>query len=149
MKAEINNLSKNVSIKNIDNFIQDVLKRAEMFLRKKKLIKNSINFSIALVGKKEMRRLNLEYRKKDAVTDVLSFSFSEDGEEKEIQGEIILCPEVIFENAREDGVKMEKEMAKNIIHGTLHIIGYEHSKEMFELQKQAMKESGKADNFEL
>ena len=60
-----------------------------------------------------MNDLNKKYRKKDKVTDVLSF-----GEEL---NEIVICPSVI---------KSKKELVKVLIHGILHVLGYEHSKAM-------------------
>ena len=71
------------------------------------------NISIVFVGKKRMRDLNRKYRKQDKITDVLSF-----GEEL---NEIIICPAV---------VKTKKELVKVLIHGILHVLGYEHSEIM-------------------
>ena len=76
--------------------------------------------------------MNFEYRKKDAPTDILSFGYQNN--ESEIQGELILCPEIIWENADEDGIEPMEELLKNLIHGILHISGYEHGDEMFGIQ---------------
>lgn len=69
--------------------------------------------SIVFVGEKRMRDLNKKYRHQDKVTDVLSF-----GDEL---NEIVICPAVI---------KTKKELTKILIHGILHILGYEHSEKM-------------------
>jgi probable rRNA maturation factor len=80
--------------------------------------------SLAFVNKEEIKKLNKKFRNKNEPTDVLSFLFSE----KDYLGEIIICPEVIEENARKYGVAENKEMMKVFVHGILHLCGYEHEK---------------------
>ena len=69
---------------------------------------------------------------------MLSFCYEKD--DKKIIGEIILCPEVIEENAKNDKIEIELELKKNIIHGILHIIGLEHGERMFSLQEKILSE---------
>ncbi len=111
-------------------------------------IKNeTVELSVALVDEDEICILNTQYRKKNSPTDVLSFCEHENTEElckKKTQigseplfiGELILCPSYIEKNAREDGETMEYALTYIIAHGILHLLGYEHGKKMFDLQKK-------------
>ena len=81
------------------------------------------DLSIALVRLAEIKKLNKKYRKRNKATDVLSF--------EEIN-EIIICPQVVKTNAKKYGVAFKKELAKVLIHGILHILGYDHEKSVKE-----------------
>ena len=67
------------------------------------------------------RKLNLRYRRKNYATDVLSF-MGEDGE----LGELVICPSVVRRQAREHGLTFEEELSYMILHGWLHLLGYDH-----------------------
>jgi len=78
------------------------------------------NLSIVFVNKKRIWELNKKYRKKDKPTDVLSF-----GDEL---NEIVICPAIVkTPSCRQAG---KKELERVLIHGILHLFGYEHSKKM-------------------
>lgn len=106
----------------------------------------NISISIALVSKKEIKRLNKNYRKKDQVTDVLSFAEYKNlaaikkAKDKSIfLGELILCYDDIKEYAKKRGLALKKEMANVVSHGILHLLGMKHGKKMFLLQKKIIK----------
>jgi probable rRNA maturation factor len=80
--------------------------------------------SLALVSGEEIRKLNKKFRKKNKATDVLSF----DLKEKDYLGEIVICPEVVEDNAKKYKVAAKKEFLKVFIHGILHLCGYDHEK---------------------
>lgn len=85
--------------------------------------------SIALVGDSEMRRLNARYRKKDRTTDVLSFPT----EEKLLTGRPLLGDVVISvgqarRQAKEGKRTLDEEMTILLIHGVLHLLGYDHER---------------------
>ncbi len=84
--------------------------------------------SIALVFKDERdaRALNMEYRKKDYATDVLSFSSSD----PDSLGELVLCPQVIDRQSKEHNLNFEQELTYMILHGILHLLGYEHEDDL-------------------
>ena len=110
---EINNLTANrIDKKNLKRIAERVLKGEK---KEKKAI------SIALVGKIRIKELNRKYRKKNKATDVLSFSYDGDGE-------IVLSPEIIKENARKFNLSTKKELARSLIHGILHLLGHDHEK---------------------
>lgn len=86
---------------------------------------------INVVGSKRMKTLNDAYREKNTSTDVLSFELYENG----IMGELYICPDDISKNAKYLGHTFEQELLEIIIHGLLHLSGYDHSDEMFAWQK--------------
>ena len=79
--------------------------------------------NIVFVKSEYIQELNNEYRDIDAPTDVLSFNVDEKKE-----GEIYICPEYVYENFQGDA--FEEEILRLIIHGTLHILGYDHTESM-------------------
>jgi len=90
--------------------------------------KKAIELSIALVRQGRIRELNKRYRGKNRVTDVLSFSY--DG-----SGDIVICLGEVKKNARRFGTTFKKELAICLIHGILHLLGYDHEKEAKEVEE--------------
>jgi probable rRNA maturation factor len=83
--------------------------------------------SIAFVSPHEMRLLNRQYLKHDYATDVLSFSYERlVVEGLPFLGEIIIAPEIAVIHANRYGVNPEKELRKLLVHGILHLLGYDH-----------------------
>lgn len=85
--------------------------------------------SLVLIGNREMQKLNAGYRHKDYPTDVLSFPV--EGEmpaEISLLGEVIISVEKAAEQARERGRTVEKEMVTLLIHGIVHLLGYDHER---------------------
>ncbi len=116
--------------------IKRIIKETLEYLKKLIIIKREtdIILSVALVAQDRIAGLNKQYRQKDVSTDVLSFCYKNDDDK--LEGEIILAPEIIKENARKDQIEFKEELKKNIIHSVLHIIGYEHGDKMFSLQEK-------------
>ncbi len=140
LDLEINNQTKTrVNKKLIDSVISDTLKKSELkFLNNKK-----ISISFAFVGKKEIRRLNKIYRRKDKITDILSFceyqSISWLKKEKKdaiFLGELVICFDDIKDYTKREKLDARKELAKIISHGVLHLLGFKHSKKMFAIQEK-------------
>ncbi|PIQ06215.1 MAG: rRNA maturation RNase YbeY [Candidatus Nealsonbacteria bacterium CG18_big_fil_WC_8_21_14_2_50_37_10] len=90
--------------------------------------KKAIELSIALVRQGRIRELNKRYRGKNRVTDVLSFSY--DG-----SGDIVICLGEVKKNAKRFGTTFKKELAICLIHGILHLLGYDHEKEAKEVEE--------------
>lgn len=93
------------------------------------------DLSIVFVDAKTIRRLNKQYRGKNKTTDILSFSDLFDDQ----LGELVLCPEVIVAQALRQGWSQRHEYGYMLLHGILHLLGYDHevdaeAKEMFILQ---------------
>ena len=91
----------------------------------------TLNYSgeiyIGFINTPEMHAINLTYRHKDKPTNVLSFPFTAPpGIETSTLGDILICPEIIFQEAEEQNKKLEHHFAHMVIHGTLHLLGYDH-----------------------
>ncbi len=84
------------------------------------------NISVAFVSPDEIQVLNKKYRKKDKPTDVLSFEKVSDF--KDEAAEIVICPQVVREKTAESTLSLKKELAKVLIHGILHALGYDHER---------------------
>ena len=85
-------------------------------------VKGSPMVSIAFVSEKEIKALNKQYRKKNAVTDVLTFPL--EGEEE--IGEILVCYVQAKKQAQQYGTSIRTEVLLLITHGLLHVFGYHH-----------------------
>lgn len=86
--------------------------------------------SLACVGIAEMTELNGRYRGKDGPTDVLSFGCDDpcpvESDEPITLGDVVISPEVAEEQALELGHTVEEELNLLLVHGILHLLGYEH-----------------------
>ena len=139
---EINNLTTN----QIDEeFLKNVCQKV---LRGEKL-KNETGISLALVGQGEMRKLNKKYRNKNKITDVLAFPelkmLTERFKIGSFQktrglGEIVICVREVKKNAKKFNSTFEQELKKCLIHGILHLLGYDHEKGEKEAEKMREKE---------
>lgn len=84
--------------------------------------------ALILVDIDEIHKINNEYRHKDYPTDVISFE-SFDEEDENYKGEIFLCIDKVYEQAKSYGHSFEREFAFLLIHGVLHLHGYDHMNE--------------------
>lgn len=88
---------------------------------------------IVLVDEKEIRRINREYLQKDYVTDVISFHYHDSNETKytlitpALEGTMYCCLPRIIEQSTELDVDVSTECLRIVVHGLLHILGYEDS----------------------
>ncbi len=138
---EINNLTTN-SVN--EEFLK---KTAEKVLRGENR-ENKAELSIALVGEGRMREINKNYRGKNRVTDVLSFSGKKTRKEKFVLpaeiipglGEIIICLREVKKNAKKSDLAFNEELIKILIHGLLHLLGYDHEKSENQAVKMREKE---------
>ena len=96
------------------------------------------SISVALVSKEEIKKLNKQFRKKDTPTDVLSFNLKSNP--KDVLGEVVICPEAVKENAKKFNFTFKEELVKMLVHGILHIAGYEHEQSAKEAKKMEAKE---------
>jgi probable rRNA maturation factor len=84
--------------------------------------------SLALVRDVEIRRLNRAYRGRDRPTDVLSFSLREGefGGVARALGDVVISLETAKRQGRENGLTLGEEVSRLLIHGILHLVGYDH-----------------------
>ena len=93
-----------------------------------------VELSVRLTGDEEVRALNAEWRGKDKATNVLSFPLSETEDLKQAKfagpelllGDIVLARGVCEAEAGDKGVSVEQHAAHLLVHGTLHLLGYDH-----------------------
>ena len=83
--------------------------------------------TIRLVDEAESNQLNLTYRGKDKPTNVLSFPFEcPPGVELPLLGDLIICRQVVEQEAQEQGKPLLAHWAHMVVHGSLHLLGYDH-----------------------
>ena len=111
-------------------------------------VKNSF-ISVLFTDDAEMKELNRKYRGKDKSTDVLSFSMREGEDfpnnEKENLGDIVISLDRANKQAKEFEISLEDEIKRLLVHGCLHLLGYQHEdvsedkeKEMFDKQEEIL-----------
>ncbi|MFY0991430.1 rRNA maturation RNase YbeY [Halomonas sp. C05BenzN] len=83
--------------------------------------------TVRLVDEAESRSLNRDYRGRDRPTNVLSFPFeSPPGIELGLLGDLVICHPVVVREAREQDKSLGAHYAHMVVHGTLHLLGYDH-----------------------
>ncbi|MCF1782892.1 rRNA maturation RNase YbeY [Lactobacillus mulieris] len=131
-----------------------------LLMAKKEISKdNNLEMSINFIDEDKSHQINRDYRGKDRPTDVISFAI-EDGEEgvdlsgfiedpdfTEDIGDLFMCISVIKRHAEEYGTGFDREFGYTLVHGFLHLNGYDHiepveAKEMFGIQGKVLEEYG-------
>ena len=121
------------------SYLDSVIKRTLKWEK----VKNA-NFSIVFVDNEKIQELNKNYRHIDKVTDVISFAF-EDNQKVvynniRFLGEIFICIPRMIEQAELYGHSEERELAFLVVHGLLHLLGYDHMEKEDEEVMFAMQE---------
>ncbi len=109
-------------------------------------LKSEHVISFILVDKNEIHEINKSYRNIDRPTDVISFATIDDNPNRKLSyelGDIYLCIPKVIEQAEEYNHSIKREFAFLVIHGTLHLLGYDHieyddEQEMFKKQKEVL-----------
>ena len=104
--------------------------------------------TMRFVDDEESQHLNDTYRGKNKPTNVLSFPY----EDEPLMGDIVFCPNVILREARDQGKTVQAHMAHLVVHGMLHLMGYDHlndrdAKEMESLETEILADLGFADPY--
>ncbi|HLA95221.1 MAG TPA: rRNA maturation RNase YbeY [Pyrinomonadaceae bacterium] len=101
----------------------------------------SREFSIAFVSDKRMTELNKFFRNKNSTTDVLSFPHEPDEFDADNNGlgDIVISVEQAQKQAAENGLTLEGEIKQLILHGVLHLCGYDHEIDNGEMNKIELK----------
>ncbi|MBS1792227.1 MAG: rRNA maturation RNase YbeY [Acidobacteria bacterium] len=97
-------------------------------------------FVVAFVSDARMRVLNRDFRGKNATTDVLSFPFEPDEFEPagDFLGDIVISTEQARRQAAENGLGLETEIRQLILHGILHLCGYDHETDNGEMNRREL-----------
>jgi probable rRNA maturation factor len=110
----------------------------------------NVGLEVTFVDEATMAELNREWMGEEGPTDVLSFPMDElrPGEEGSptedgVLGDVVVCPAVAAVQATKAGHSVEREMGLLLVHGILHLLGYDHAtvveeKEMFALQEELL-----------
>ena len=97
--------------------------------------------SLSLVGKTRMRSLNRKYRGRDYPTDVLAFPMGSMAEQTDVfLGDVVICLPVAIGQASRFGNSADQEILRLLIHGTLHLLGYDHEQSPREATRMQRKE---------
>ncbi len=101
---------------------------------------NKKSFTVAFVSDRKMRELNKEFRGKNATTDVLSFPFEADefDLDKNQLGDIVISLEQANKQAIENNLELETEIKQLILHGVLHLCGYDHETDDGEMNEREL-----------
>jgi probable rRNA maturation factor len=106
--------------------------------------------AVRIVGVEEGQALNLQYRKKDYATNVLTFNYQY---EPTMQADLVICGPVIEREAQEQNKTLEEHYAHMVVHGTLHAQGWDHetseedADEMEAYETDIMQELGYSDPY--
>jgi len=109
--------------------------------------------TVRLVDEEESHQLNLTYRGQDKATNVLSFPFeAPPGIELPLLGDLVICRQVVEKEALEQQKTLEAHWAHMVVHGSLHLLGYDHieddeADEMESLETEIMQEMGYPDPY--
>lgn len=117
----------------------------------------SAEITLRIVDTKEMADLNSRYRQKNGPTNVLSFPFMLPDEikmELPILGDIVICADVVNREAQEQHKTQESHWAHMVIHGVLHLLGYDHEMDneagiMEAIEIEIMQSFGFANPYEI
>jgi len=125
---------RNLTTSQID---ESFIKKIAEIVFKEENVKKETELSIAFIGSGRMRKLNKIWRNKNRATDILAFPELKVACEKfrlgksskiAVIGEIVICLREIKKNAKRFKTSANKELARVIAHGILHLLGYDHEK---------------------
>ena len=135
---------------NVTNILKDVIQVSSLA----NTIAGNFQIGISIVSSEEIQKLNLEYRGKDQPTNVLSFGANSHLKDNDslLLGDIVLCKEIIEKEAKEYLKTYENRLKHMIIHGFLHLIGFNHEENherisMEEIEIQVMNNLSAGDPY--
>jgi len=92
-----------------------------------KRFQDDAEVTVRIVDEAESQQLNSDYRGKDKPTNVLSFPFEvPEGIELDLLGDLLICKQVVEQEALAQQKPLNSHWAHMVIHGTLHLLGYDH-----------------------
>lgn len=148
----LNNLDLSLQFGTFDNVAahQALLTEARVTQWIQHALAVDAEMAVRIVGVEEGQALNLQYRKKDYATNVLTFNYQY---EPSVQADLVICGPVIEREAQEQNKSLEEHYAHMVVHGTLHAQGWDHetseadADEMEAYETDIMAELGYADPY--
>lgn len=142
MRVQIDILNRQRKIKVSSFRVSRIVRKILKTLLKNGLLKDIkeakvISLSVVLLGEKKMIEINYKYRGKNYLTDVLAFSFTEHVSKNDevYLGEILISPLKAKLQAKEYEVTFYDELSRLLVHGILHLLGYDHERSNQEEKK--------------
>ena len=115
-------------------FLKKWVKALQTELTKRDVLsaeKAKLELTLVFLDTTPAKKINWQFRGKDYATDVLSFETMEEGS----LGELVMCPQVLQKQAEEHKLSFNLELGYMILHGVLHLLGYDHEKSEDEAKK--------------
>ena len=140
MAIKVNSLSEHITVpKGIISYCRQVVKKTLNYLNI-----NDVIVSVIITSDEVISHINQTYRKKKGPTDVISFAYREapmpHGDTKEHIGDIFISLETAQRQALEYGVSLKEELKRLLIHGVLHLLGYDHEQSAYKKRIMQKKE---------
>ncbi len=136
----------------LDPKLKSLVEKAALVVMESEGCRDGTEVSILLTGDAYIHELNKQYRGVDKPTDVLSFALDEgqampDPGEERLLGDVVISLEAAMRQGKEYGHGLERELAYLVVHGVLHLLGYDHLQEedkavMREKEEAAMNRLG-------
>ncbi len=130
----VHNLQRKITIETaaLDSFMESLVSAT--------LEVDSQTFTVAFVTDRRMKQLNEMFRGKNTTTDVLSFPHEPDefDPDKDNLGDIVISAEQAQKQATENGLTLEGEIKQLILHGLLHLCGYDHETDNGEMNAREL-----------
>ena len=134
MDATVVNLQRKIVLdtSSLVDFSESILSAAEEA--------NGRNASVAFISDRRMKELNSFFRGKDSTTDVLSFPHEPDefDTDKNNLGDIVISADQAARQAADNGLTLEVEIKQLILHGLLHLCGYDHETDNGEMNTREL-----------
>lgn len=121
----------------LDTLIDETLQQATSFISEK-LARPHYAVATVLTDDQRIQELNLAYRKKDKPTNILSFPDGEDDDGEIYLGDLILAFETIKRESEEQKKQINDHLKHLLIHGFLHLLGYDHIQEQEAEEMEAL-----------
>ena len=117
-QIQVRNQQERVSV------ISKEIRKVATILMDELLEMDAYDLTIVFVNETRMAKINLEHLHHEGATDIITFDYTTP---TLLHGELIICPVVASEHAGQYQVTLGHEIARNIIHGVLHLLGYDDS----------------------
>lgn len=132
-----------VQVRSVDIRRKRLLRMAQAVLTD--IGESSSEVALTFIGDRRMRRLNRQFRGKDRTTDVLAFAMREArvpsaGVTSGLLGDVVISMPTAIRQAREGRRSLDQEIAALLIHGILHLCGYDHERSRTEARRMQRRE---------